>query len=223
MPKFSHVSKAVIIGFLLCTTLAACNTTASLQNRNRSADPIETQRKQWQDNPGNPDIAIGYAKELGNRKRLAESASVLEVTAMRFPNHKGVLSAYGKALLAIGRLDEASRVLANAHSPQDPDWTILSAQGVIADQQGNHERARKFYDAALRISPDNPAILANLGLSYLLTQQPAVALDYLSRAASHPGASPKVHENLELARSLAPAKSPPAQPTPGRAPSARNS
>ncbi len=41
-----------------------------------------------------------------------------------------------------GRFPEAAKVLANAHTPDQPDWRILSAQGVVLDQLGRHRVGR---------------------------------------------------------------------------------
>ncbi len=59
---------------------------------------------------------------------------------------------------------------AQAHSPEDPDWRILSAQGAALDQLGRYDEARQYYASALRIAPDEPTVLSNLGLSYVLSK-----------------------------------------------------
>ena len=57
-----------------------------------------------------------------------------------------------------------------AHTPANPDWRILSVQGTALDQMGKHEEARGYYASALRIAPDEPSVLSNLGLSYVLSR-----------------------------------------------------
>ena len=53
---------------------------------------------------------------------------------------------------------------------KDPDWRILSAQGAVLDQQGKFEEARHYYLSALKIVPDEPTVLSNLGMSYVLAK-----------------------------------------------------
>jgi Flp pilus assembly protein TadD len=77
-----------------------------------------------------------------------------------------VLAAYGKALTEGGRLQEAASVLRSAHTPERPDWTVLSAQGSVSDKLGDHRAAQAFYISALRIAPGEPSVLSNLGLSF---------------------------------------------------------
>src|SRR6478735_2982598 len=84
-----------------------------------------------------------------------------------------VLGAYGKALADAGRLKEASTVLANAHTPERPNWSILSAQGSVADQLGDHKQAQNYYEAAIRMPRDEPSVMSNLGL--ILRAEQAIA------------------------------------------------
>ena len=55
-----------------------------------------------------------------------------------------------------------------AHTPDQPDWRILNAQGAVLDQLGRHAEAQRHYSAALKIVPNDPSVLSNLGLSYAL-------------------------------------------------------
>jgi Flp pilus assembly protein TadD len=89
-------------------------------------------------------------------------------------------------------------VLERAHSPDQPDWRILSAQGAVLDQLGRHDEARKHYESALRLMPDEPTVLSNLGLSYALSRDLPQAETTLRRAAAAGSASPKVRQNLAL-------------------------
>jgi Flp pilus assembly protein TadD len=43
-------------------------------------------------------------------------------------------------------------------------------QGAVLDQMGRHEEAQRYYASALRIVPDEPSVLSNLGLSYALSK-----------------------------------------------------
>ena len=113
-----------------------------------------------------------------------------------------VLAAYGKSLADAGRLQEAADVLARAHTPERPDWSVLSAQGSIADQLGHHEEARDYYQTALKIRPNEPTVLSNLGLSYALSKQLPHAEQTLLTAAAQPAADTRVRQNLALVLAL---------------------
>jgi Flp pilus assembly protein TadD len=109
-----------------------------------------------------------------------------------------VLGAYGRALADAGNFQQALEVLNRAHSQDQPDWRILSVQGAVLDQMGRHADAQRYYASALRLMPDEPSILSNLGLSYALAKNLPQAEATLRRAAEQNGAEPKVRQNLAL-------------------------
>src|SRR6185312_9647804 len=84
----------------------------------------------------------------------------------------------------------------------DPDWRILSAQGAVLDQMGRCEEARQYYASALKIRPDEPSVLSNLGLSYLLSKDLAHAEEALRRAHSQDDKDPRVRMNLAVVLAL---------------------
>jgi len=93
-------------------------------------------------------------------------------------------------------------VLSQAHSPEDPDWRILSVQGAVLDQQGKFEEARQYYASALRIVPDEPSVLSNLGLSYVLSKELGKAEEVLRKAYSHAGNDRRIRMNLAVVLGL---------------------
>jgi Flp pilus assembly protein TadD len=146
--------------------------------------------------------ALTYARALHALDRNAQAVAVLQGLAIQYPEDMKVLGAYGKALADAGRLKEAADILSRAHTPERPDWSVLSAQGSIADQLGNHEDARAYYEAALKIRPNEPSVLSNLGLSYALSKQLPRAEETLLLAAHQPSADIRVRQNLALVLAL---------------------
>ena len=71
-------------------------------------------------------------------------------------------------------------------------------KGAVLDQMGRHPEAQRHYAAALKIVPDEPSTLSNLGLSYLLTKDLKNAEVTLRRAAAQQNAGPQVRQNLAL-------------------------
>ena len=109
-----------------------------------------------------------------------------------------LLGAYGRALADAGDYEQALDVLGRAHTPDNPDWRILNAQGAVLDELGRHAEAQRHYSAALKIVPNEPSVLSNLGLSYALTKDLRRAEATLRQAAGQPNAAPKVRQNLAL-------------------------
>jgi Flp pilus assembly protein TadD len=165
-------------------------------------DAITEWGRRYDADPGNRTAALNYAAALRRLDRNQQAVAVLETAAIKYPMDKQVLSAYGKALANVGRLREAAAVLPRAHTPDKPDWTVLSAQGSVADQLGDHAAAQGYYQAALKIEPNSPNTLSNLGLSYALDKQLPLAEQTLRQAVTAPGATMRVRQNLALVLAL---------------------
>ena len=149
-------------------------------------------------NPADAQAAMYYARALRATDQRAQAVAVLQQAAIRSPKNLPLLAAYGKALADVGRYKEADEVLGRAHTPERPDWGILSTQGAIADQLGEHALAQRYYESALKIAPGEPSVLSNLGLSYALSKRLADAEQVLRQADSHPKADGRVRQNLAL-------------------------
>jgi len=153
-------------------------------------------------NPKDKTAAIAYAKALLALKQTSQAVAILQGLAIQYPQDMSVLAAYGKGLASAGQLNQAADVLSRAHTPEKPDWSVVSAQGTIADELGDHVTARRYYAEALKIRPDDPGVLSNLGLSYALSRQLPRAEETLKEAALQPGADMRVRQNLALVLAL---------------------
>jgi len=153
---------------------------------------------QYRADPSNVEVALHYAQALRANGQRAQAVAVLERASLERPFDKTVLGAYGRALADAGDYAQALQVLERAHAPDQPDWHILSAQGAVLDQMGRHAEAQRHYLTALKIVPDEPSVLSNLGLSYALAKDLPNAETVLRRAAAHPPVDPRVRQNLAL-------------------------
>jgi Flp pilus assembly protein TadD len=102
---------------------------------------VEEWGRQYDRNPDDKAVAMNYARALRGLSEHAQAVAILQRLSIKFPRDVEVLAAYGKALADAGRPREAADVLANAHTPERPNWSVLSAQGSVADQLGDHEQA----------------------------------------------------------------------------------
>jgi Flp pilus assembly protein TadD len=159
---------------------------------------LDTYGARYRANPDDPEAAMIYARGLRATDQRAQAVAVLEQASIRNPNNMTLLGDYGRALAEAGELNQAFDVLSRAHTPDNPDWRVLNAQGAVLDQLGRHAEAQKYYSSALKIVPDEPSVLSNLGLSYVLTKDLKRAEVTLRRAYAQPNADPKVRQNLAL-------------------------
>ncbi len=149
-------------------------------------------------NPKDAEAALGYGQALRATGQRAQAAAVLEQATIAHPGNKTLLAAYGRVLADNGNSQAAFDVLARAHTPANPDWRILSVQGTTLDKMGKHDEARRYYAAALKMVPEEPSVLSNLGLSYMLTRELPQAEETLRRAYGNPRADGRVRQNLAL-------------------------
>lgn len=217
MTRFARISTLAPAAAVLALALAAAGCDASLPTL---PDPVaarpppppsdpaalrayaENLEPRYDKNPEDKVTAIHYAQALRGLGQHAQAVAVLQGLAVKYPRDMPVLAAYGKALADAGRLQEAATVLEHAHTPDRPSWSVLSAQGSVADQMGDHAGARRYYDAALKIRPNQPDVLSNMGLSYALERQLPQAEAALRLAAEQPQADARVRQNLALVLSL---------------------
>jgi Flp pilus assembly protein TadD len=195
---------------ILAAGLGGCQTmadvTGSLTSKaeaNPSPDPdprrsAEVYGERYRANPKDVDAALSYGQALRATGQRAQAVAVLEQATIAHPSNKALLAGYGRALADNGSFQQAFDVLNRAHSPANPDWRILSVQGTALDQLGRHDEARRYYASALKISPEEPAVLSNLGLSYVLSKDLPKAEEALRRAYASTRADARVRQNLGL-------------------------
>ena len=197
----------VLLAAVLSITATACQTTSPTETTGSFAmasPPPDWRRsadawgERYRANPSDPEAAINYAQALRGNGQRAQAVAVLEQASLHNPKHVGVLGAYGRALADVGNYKQALEVLNRAHAPDQPDWRVLSVQGAVLDQMGRHDEAQRYYATALRIVPDEPSVLSNLGLSYALSKDLVRAEATLRRAATQSRVDPRVRQNLAL-------------------------
>ena len=148
--------------------------------------------------PDDKKAAMAYAQALQAQGNADQSLAVMRRLAIAHPKDREVLAAYGKALAAGGELEAALDAVRRAQTPEYPDWRLMSAEATILDQTGQKDDARALYQRALQLKPNEPSVLSNLGMSYLLEGNLQQAETYLASAVRQPGADSRVRQNLAL-------------------------
>lgn len=143
-------------------------------------------------------IATNYAAALQMDGDADQSLAVMRKLAIAYPKDRDVLAAYGKALAANGQFEPALDAVRRAQTPEYPDWRLVSAEAAILDQLGQKDEARQDYRKALELKPNEPSVLSNLGMSYVLEGDLRTAETYMRSAAQQPGADSRVRQNLAL-------------------------
>src|SRR3979411_2326298 len=193
---------------LLAAGLGGCQTmsdiTGSLTSKAEAspgADPrssVDLYGERYRNNPKDAEAALAYGQALRSAGQRAQAVAVLEQGTIAHPGNQPLRARYGRALADNGNFQQAFDVLTRAHSPDNPDWRILSVQGTALDQLGRHDEARRYYATALKGAPAEPSVLSNLGLSYVLAKDLPKAEETLRRAYASTRADARVRQNLGL-------------------------
>src|ERR1700748_1906685 len=208
LSRLARLSATAAVAVIFAAGLGGCQTmsdvTGGLSSKPQTsadADPrrsAEVFGERYRANPKDADTALAYGQALRASGQRSQAAAVLEQATIAHPGDKPLLAAYGRALADNGNFQAACDVLSRAHSPDNPDWRILSVQGAALDQLGRHEDARRYYASALKIVPDEPTVLSNLGLSYMLSKNLPKAEEALRQAYAGGRADGRVRQNLAL-------------------------
>jgi Flp pilus assembly protein TadD len=204
--RSSVLALAVGLGLLAGGCVSTGDITGSVSAASDNAPTSERGWRQradslagrYRQNPGDARVAAEYAQALRATGQRDQASAVLQQAVMRNPKDQALAGAYGRALADSGQFEQALETLSRAHSPDQPDWRILNVQGAVLDQMGRNAEARKYYQQALAISPEEPSVLSNLGLSHALSKELKQAEQVLRRASDQPRADGRVRQNLAL-------------------------
>ena len=156
----------------------------------------------YQRRPDDAGLGIALARNLRYSGQGQAAADLMQAHLSRNSRHADTLLELGKDYLAADRAGLALKILDEARALAPGNWEIHSARGVALDSQGLAAEAQAAYAKALEITPDNAAVLNNLGLSQALSGQLDAGLATLTRAADLPAATAQVRQNLALLLAL---------------------
>lgn len=174
-------------------------------------DAIETQElfaqaafwsNEYNLNPADLESALKLSaavRKLGNPGRAVE---ITQTTRALYPRDPYLMAEFAAALIASERALDAIPILNEGLSTTPSYGRLWSLKGAALDQQERYAEARQHYDRALRITPNDPNVMANIGLSHALSGDPATAEGWLRRAVAMPNASDSVRQNLILVLKL---------------------
>lgn len=174
-------------------------------------DAIETQElfaqaafwsNEYNLNPADLESALKLSaavRKLGNPGRAVE---ITQTTRALYPRDPYLMAEFAAALIASERALDAIPILNEGLSTTPSYGRLWSLKGAALDQQERYAEARQHYDRALRLTPNDPNVMANIGLSHALSGDPATAEGWLRRAVAMPNASDSVRQNLILVLQL---------------------
>lgn len=152
--------------------------------------------------PMDPEAGVKLSRALRELGRYDQAAEAAQATLMVQPDNIEAMLELGRAHWARGQAFYGIAALERARDLAPNDWRPWSLLGASYEQVRRHDDARAAWDQALRLSPDNPAVLSNLAMTHLAAGDLATAETLLRRAADQPGAGLQVRLNLAMTLGL---------------------
>lgn len=144
---------------------------------------------------------VALAKLHLTRQQPAQALPVLERALVLQPTHPEANYLYGKILIGQNRAADAVKAF-EAGLARDPgSFDLLNGAGIAHDMLREHARAQRYYQQAigLRTGADRTMARTNLAMSYLLSNQPKLAVDQLQEEVKQPEVPAVTRHNLALA------------------------
>ncbi len=158
--------------------------------------------KQYAEHPRDLNASLNYARNLKAMGEKSRAMAVLQQAALFHDQSRELAGEYGRLALDMDQISVASRLLAAADDPINPDWKVISARGTVFAKQGKYSEAIPFYEHALTLAHNHPSVLSNLALAHAMNGEPAKAETMLRQAATVDPASLKIRQNLALVLGL---------------------
>jgi tetratricopeptide (TPR) repeat protein len=123
-------------------------------------------------------------KKLGffDKRKLKKAKSLLELAAPESPDNAAPYLMLAKVSHSLGERSESLNYLLRAWELQPANLILVielsGAYGVL----GKHKEAISVLEEGIKYHPNEPRILFNLGVSYLLENVPKLALDTFKEA-----------------------------------------
>jgi len=128
------------------------------------------------------DVSWAIAQRLPKRDLLAMLARLVASAPAGSPEER--FAKLELARLALGKQPFRAARLAQEVLRYGPDEAALGLFGIAQMQLGHFRAARRAFEKALRLVPDDPSVLHNLGhLLDVAFNQPEEALEHLAFAA----------------------------------------
>jgi Flp pilus assembly protein TadD len=152
--------------------------------------------------PKDPDAGLGLAVALRQLGRNDEAADSAERVLLFAPKNEDALLESARDHIAAGHGFYSIAPLKEAEALYPKDWRPVSLMAVAMEQDERPDEALAAYDHALKLSPNNPAILSNFALFQAQRGKVAEAEALLRQAVAQPTATAQERQNLALVLGL---------------------
>lgn len=170
---------------------------AELAERNADYDVASVHyQKLYKIQPENLDIVLGLVRNLRYAGYVSNGLQVLAKEQVNFSDDADFVLEYGKSLVASGDKIKAIKKLEQVAILTPENWQVYSALGIAYDLDNDRQGARRSYQKALEMSPDNPDVLNNMAISEALFGNVDEAIQILNKIVRKYRGATQVRQNL---------------------------
>ena len=155
-------------------------------------------RKLWAGEAASDDVLLGLLRNLRYTGASTEALALAKRNAQAFERNIDFQIEYGKVVLSSGDAAGAVKRLGMALSLNRGNWRIFATLGIAYDQVKAYGSARRAYEMALQLSPDNAVVMNNFAISLALAGNVDEAIKVTKRAANLARRNVQIRQNLAL-------------------------
>jgi Flp pilus assembly protein TadD len=148
--------------------------------------------------PTEPDAGLKLAAALRQMGQYDKAAETAQSVAVNNPTNAEAWLEVARGRVGAGKGFYAIEPARKAQALKPRDWRPASLLGIGLEQSERYVEAEAAYRQALTLSPDNPAVLANLAMLKAGQGDGDQAEALLRKAVAQPGATIQIRQNLSL-------------------------
>jgi Flp pilus assembly protein TadD len=153
-------------------------------------------------NPADPVAGVRLAEALRQLGQNEQAVTAAEQVLVTQPDNVDAMLEVGRGHIARGQAFYGIAALERARDLAPRDVRPLSLLGVAYQQVRRTEDARGAWNAALRLSPNDPQVLNNAAMAQITAGDAAGAETLLRQAVTQAGATLQMRLNLAMALGL---------------------
>lgn len=134
--------------------------------------------------PDTTDVVQLLADSLRRGGEYDKAISVYDGILTKDEGNVAAKEGKALALMAKGDFETPTILLEEVLKVDGTRWKSLNAMGILFVTRGLYPDSMKYFDEALKQSPNNIAVMNNLGLSQALNKQYDLAVDTLLKAST---------------------------------------
>ena len=157
---------------------------------------------QFDHDPTNAQLGLYLSNAQRAPARYQEAADTAHAVLLFAPNNPDALLAAARAHIAGGNGFYAIDPLKHLSDLKPKDWQAWSLLGVAYDQTKRPEDAQAAWQTALKLSPDNPAVLTNMAMARVSAGDFTGAEPLLRTAVAQKGSTIQERQDLALVLGL---------------------